>query len=94
MPAKIMIMKNLIFALLAISISLPTFARSGGSHSGGTSYSSGTGAKASHDRVSGYTKKDGTRVATYDRSTRDATKNNNWSTKGNVNPETGKAGTK
>jgi hypothetical protein len=30
----------------------------------------------------------------YDRSTKDGTKANNWSTKGNTNPETGKAGTK
>jgi hypothetical protein len=44
--------------------------------------------------VSGYTKKNGTHVAAHERSTKDGTKQNNWSTKGNVNPDTGKAGTK
>jgi hypothetical protein len=102
MPNKRIKMKNLIFVVLAITLSIPSFARGGGHgggySSGGSSHSSraatGTGAKAQHERVSGYTKKDGTHVATHDRSTKDATTNNNWSTKGNVNPETGKAGTK
>jgi hypothetical protein len=44
--------------------------------------------------VQGYTKKDGTYVAPHDRTAPNNTKNDNWSTRGNVNPETGKAGTK
>ncbi len=44
--------------------------------------------------VKGYTRKDGTYVAPHYRSAPDGTKSNNWSTKGNVNPYTGKAGTK
>ena len=44
--------------------------------------------------VKGYTKKDGTRVEPYKRSAPDGTKENNYSTKGNVNPYTGKLGTK
>ncbi len=44
--------------------------------------------------VSGYTKKNGTVVQPHYRSAPDGTKANNWSTKGNVNPYTGKAGTK
>ena len=44
--------------------------------------------------VHAYTKKNGTHVAGYDRTTPDHTRLNNWSTKGNVNPETGKKGTK
>jgi hypothetical protein len=44
--------------------------------------------------VKGYIKKDGTYVAPHDRTAPNHTKNDNWSTKGNVNPETGKAGTK
>jgi hypothetical protein len=44
--------------------------------------------------VRGYTKKDGTYVAPHDRTAPNHTKNDNWSTKGNINPETGKAGTK
>lgn len=44
--------------------------------------------------VHGYTKKDGTYVAPHYRSTADGNPYNNWSTKGNVNPYTGQAGTK
>lgn len=54
----------------------------------------GIGSKASHEHVHVYTTKHGTSVKSHDRSTRDGTKKNNWSTKGNANPETGKAGTK
>jgi hypothetical protein len=43
--------------------------------------------------VKGYTKKDGTYVAPYKRSTPDKSKDNNWSSKGNTNPYTGKKGT-
>jgi hypothetical protein len=44
--------------------------------------------------VHGYTKKDGTYVAPHYRSNADGNVYNNWSTKGNVNPYTGQAGTK
>jgi hypothetical protein len=43
--------------------------------------------------VKGYTKKDGTYVAPHSRTAPDKSKSNNWSSKGNVNPETGKKGT-
>ena len=68
-----------------------------GGHASGhrsTMPSYGTGAKSSHEHVHGYTKHDGTYVAPHNRSTSDHTKNNNWGTKGNYNPDTGKAGTK
>ena len=96
-------MKKITVALLALAFTLPAFARGGhgGGHSGGhssgfhsTKAATGTGAKAAHEHVSGYTTKNGTHVAAYDRSTKDGNKANNWSTKGNTNPETGKAGTK
>lgn len=45
-------------------------------------------------KVDGYTKKDGTYVAPHNRTAPNATKNDNWSTKGNVNPYTGQPGTK
>jgi len=45
-------------------------------------------------RVRGYVKKNGTYVAPYHRSNPDATQTNNYSTKGNVNPYTGKRGTR
>lgn len=44
--------------------------------------------------VKGYTKKNGTYVAPHYRSDPNGTKLDNWSTKGNYNPYTGKAGTK
>ncbi len=44
--------------------------------------------------VSGYYRKNGTYVAPHYRSSPDSSFYNNWSTKGNVNPYTGKEGTK
>jgi len=46
------------------------------------------------EKVSGYTKANGTHVESYKRTGADNTKLNNWSSKPNVNPYTGKAGTK
>lgn len=42
--------------------------------------------------VKGYTKKDGTYVAPHKKTTPDSTKLNNYSSKGNFNPSTGKEG--
>ena len=95
------IVASILAAVIAVSITLPVYARGGGSHGGshsGGAHSSpratGTGSNSSRTHVSAYTKKDGTRVQAHDRSKADRTKSNNWSTKANVNPETGKAGTK
>lgn len=44
-------------------------------------------------RVRGYYRKNGTYVAPYFRSDRNSTKFDNYSTKGNINPYTGKRGT-
>lgn len=44
--------------------------------------------------VHSYVKRDGTYVEGHMRSTPDGNFNNNWSTKGNVNPYTGAEGTK
>lgn len=44
--------------------------------------------------VKGHTRKDGTYVQPHYRSSPDGNFNNNWSTKGNVNPHTGQRGTK
>jgi hypothetical protein len=44
-------------------------------------------------RVKGYVTKNGTYVAPYYRSSPNSTKLDNYSTKGNINPYTGKAGT-
>lgn len=45
-------------------------------------------------RVKGYFRKDGAYVSPHYRSAPDGNKFNNWSTRGNVNPYTGKVGTK
>ena len=49
---------------------------------------------AANVSVKGYTRADGTYVAPHVRSSPNGTASDNWSTKGNVNPYTGKAGTK
>lgn len=51
------------------------------------------GIVAAQVSVRGYTKKDGTYVAPHHRTAPDNTLSNNYSTKGNVNPYTGKEGT-
>lgn len=63
-----------------------------GGHSGGRSYSSGK--SGGHVSVKGYVKKNGKYVSGYKRTSADKTKVNNFSTRGNVNPYTGKEGTK
>lgn len=62
---------------------------SGGHSSSGSHHSSGGDV-----HVHGYTKKNGTYVAPHERSAPNGTKSDNWSTKGNINPYTGKEGTK
>jgi hypothetical protein len=76
---------------LAFSLPLEAFAK--GSPRGGGS-TRGTTSKGSTTSVRGYTKKDGTYVAPHHRTSPDSSKNNNWSTKSNQNPYTGKPGTK
>lgn len=49
---------------------------------------------AKSTRVHGYQKKNGHYVQSHRRTSPDKTKSNNWSTKGNVNPYTGKEGTR
>ena len=64
---------------------------SGGSHSSRSSY----GSVSTHEHsVSGYTRRDGTYVHSYKATDPNGTRNDNFSTRGNVNPYTGEAGTK
>ena len=53
-----------------------------------------TGLTFAATRVSGYTKKNGTYVNSYYRSDSNGTRKDNYSSYGNVNPYTGKVGTK
>jgi hypothetical protein len=95
-------MKTFAMALaLAVSLAFtfnatPAQARGHGfsTHSRASTPSYGTGSKSSSSSVRGYTTRNGTYVAPYARSRADKSINNNWSTKGNVNPRTGAPGTK
>jgi hypothetical protein len=96
-------MKRIAFAAVLLSLSTSAvflsanvLARSGGGgHSSSSShYSPGTGSSHSSTSVRGYTRKDGTYVAPHQRSKPDGDFKNNWSTKGNQNPYTGKEGTR
>ncbi len=86
-------------ALLASIFAWPSIVdargRGGGGHvhvRGGAQLSSNR--TAGNVKVRGYVKKNGTYVSPHMRSAPDGSFNNNWSTKGNVNPYTGKQGTK
>lgn len=57
-------------------------------------FATATIAGAGSQSVRGYTRKNGTYVSPHKRSSPDRSKHNNWSTKGNTNPYTGKKGTK
>jgi len=56
-------------------------------------FAGGALAQDSH-YVNGYTRSDGTYVAPHMQTNPNATRNDNWSTQGNVNPYTGQEGTK
>ena len=73
----------LIAALSAIALASAAEAKGGGGGGHGGSHS-----------VSGYTRSNGTYVAPSHATNPNGTKLDNWSTKGNVNPYTGQAGTK
>jgi hypothetical protein len=80
-------MKKVLVLALAMAVS-PWILAKGGGHSSSSSHSGG-----SHS-VSGHTTKNGTYVPPHHATNPDNTKSNNWSQKGNVNPYTGKEGTK
>lgn len=91
-------MKSTFLLAAILTLSSPAFAKGGGGHSssgysGSHSYSSGTSSTGSHI-TSGYTKSNGTYVAPSHATNPNGTKADNWSSKGNVNPYTGKEGTK
>ncbi len=90
-------MKSIIFLAVALTLGSHVFAKDGGGHSsssysGSHAYSSGSSG-GSHS-TSGYIKSNGTYVAPSHATNPNGTKADNWSTKGNVNPYTGKPGTK
>lgn len=83
--------------LLVGVVSVPAFARGGGGGHGSGGHSSSSyspGSAGGSHSISGYTKSNGTYVSPAHATNPNGTKADNWSTKGNVNPYTGKEGTK
>lgn len=76
-----------IVAAAVVALSSVSFARS---HQTYSDY--GTGSNPKNEQVSGYTKRDGTYVEPYHRTVENDTRNDNYSTRGNENPYTGKTG--
>lgn len=88
--------KALVLAVMAAVVVLSGNALArGNSYGGHSSYKSSYsyGARSDHT-VSGYTRSNGTYVRPSHATNPDSTKNNNYSTRGNMNPYTGKYGTK
>jgi hypothetical protein len=86
--------RGLALATALCAFTAPVLAKGGGGHaSGSKSTSAGTSSGSSHS-VHGYTRKDGTYVPSHRATNPDDTTKNNWTHKGNVNPYTGKEGTK
>ncbi|MFM1806104.1 MAG: hypothetical protein RL212_363 [Pseudomonadota bacterium] len=79
--------KILVLVVLAL-LTATTFAK----QSGSGSYKSYGSSKTTN--VHGYTKKDGTYVAPHHRTSPNNTQRDNWTSKPNQNPYTGKDGTK
>jgi hypothetical protein len=82
--------------LLAFGLAAGSAIAKGGGHVGGRSGGghSSTSHSGSAHTVRGHTTKTGTYVAPHRATNPDHSKANNWTHKGNVNPDTGKAGTK
>jgi hypothetical protein len=81
-------------AALLLVIGMTSIGEAGKGRGSSSSSYRASGSKPSSTSVRGYTTKRGTYVAPYRRSTRDTTQTNNYTTKGNVNPYTGKSGTR
>jgi hypothetical protein len=88
-------MKRLmVLTLLFLLTTLPVFGRGSHSHYSTRSTTACCSKSSSDVHVHGYTKRNGTVVPPYYRSLENGTQRDNFSTKGNVNPYTGKVGTK
>jgi hypothetical protein len=83
-----------LIATSLFSISDGAWARSNLEPSTVSELSARSSSSRSHVSVRGHYRKNGTYVAPHYRSAPNKSKLDNWSTKGNVNPYTGKVGTK
>ncbi len=86
-------MKTTFALIVAFILVTPAFAKGGG-HSSSSPSSSFSQPSGSSHSISGYTKSNGTYGAPSHATNPNATKADNWTTKGNINPHTGKPGTK
>ena len=82
-------MKTTLILLALCTISMATYAKGGGGH-----HSSSGHVNSQNHSVHGYTKKDGTHVAPSHATNPNSTRRDNYTHKGNINPYTGKEGTK
>lgn len=85
-------MKKTLIVIAALAVCGVAAAKGGGGHSS-SSHNSSHSSSSSHT-VKGHTTKDGTYVPAHRATNPNDTKRDNWSQKGNVNPYTGKPGTK
>ena len=85
-----MFKRSIVFTTI-ISLGLTGFQAFAASKGSG---SKGTGSKGASTSVKGYTTKSGKSVSGYKKTTPDSTQKNNYSAKSNLNPHTGKTGTK
>lgn len=83
-------MKKLIIALVILAGVLGT--AEARRHAGYGSWDTGTGSNPQSEHVDGYQRRDGTYVAPYERTQANDTLNDNYGTRGNNNPWTGKTG--
>jgi hypothetical protein len=87
--------RTVLVTLLFLMTTLPMFGqRSHSSHPRTSSGSTCCSKSTSDVHVHGYTKHNGTVVKPYTRTHENGTQRDNFSAKGNVNPYTGKVGTK
>ena len=85
--------RPIMLALVFLLATIPAFGRSHHTHSSARTTSC-CARSSSDEHVPGYTRKNGTRVQPYHRTSPNSTQRDNFSTKGNINPYTGKRGTK
>ena len=87
--------KEHIVAMIAVAAVLASPVSAKGSHGGHSSHSSQSSHSSGGEHaVHGYTTKNGTYVAPHFQTNPNSTRNDNYSTRGNLNPHTGEEGTK
>lgn len=84
-------MKKLLVAMFVLVSGLG-IAEARSHHSNYPSWDTGSGSNSQHETVGGYQRRDGTYVAPYERTKANNTLDDNYGTRGNNNPWTGKTG--